>query len=251
MEENPKEEDQKEWFDFIEYMRKYSPEGIDFIFFNKVDDATSVEDLINKDIDIEMFERFYQRKWKVSGLPEKYFIEEQLEFLNSFSKERIESVKVIFYHWRSFIERKKALILSDLSNSKAKEPEIPESGKEIKKLNYETDTLKEIFLPDAILNYIDAEKRLIADRTIDNNIKFISKKGNKQKLIGLIYFLMDRKYLKPKFVGKSAKNNFNIYRRYFEKRYQTTLAEMARKFDNANHKDLHQYFSMFIPILKD
>jgi len=109
---------------------------------------------------------------------------------------------------------------------------------------YETDSLKEIFLPSGIDKFIKIEKRLLEDGLINNDTKFNNKKGNKTKLIGLIFFLKERKYFKPRFAGKNVDI---IYRRYFEERYKTDLAESIRKFSKGNHTDLDKYFSLFIP----
>ena len=89
---------------------------------------------------------------------------------------------------------------------------------------YETDTLKEIFCPEAINIYVEIESRLLVDKFINENCFWLRQK---KELVALIHILNERKYLR-KIPNRSKENYFKYYKYYFEKRYNIDITEQSK-----------------------
>ncbi|PQJ09382.1 hypothetical protein CJD36_019230 [Flavipsychrobacter stenotrophus] len=111
------------------------------------------------------------------------------------------------------------------------------------------DNLEDVFIPRAIPTFLEVEEGLLDEGVIDINHKFLDKKGNKLKLIVLIHVLSEHGYFKSQFHNRSTLNNFPLYRRFIEKRYDTTLAASVKKFILTKHDKRFINYKIAVPKL--
>lgn len=101
------------------------------------------------------------------------------------------------------------------------------------------------FFPEQVNGFKLIENEMIKKEYINDKAEWNTEKN---KLVALIYILIQLKYLRPKIVGKEKNTSILAYRRFFEARYKTTIADQMKpsKFEIGKLKNYKPDF-LFIP----